>query len=186
MPMTILSVQILALTYTASIWVIKGDLLMSIAKKVSAYLDQAGINYQLLNHSPSSNSLSSALQSNLSTSQIVKAVVLEDIQGGKLMAILPASHKISLRALNENFNRQFHIVKESHIYELFDDCKHGAVPPIAQVYELDRVYDECLLLQDTLYLEGGDHATLIKLSQDDFRKLLPNAPILRFSYQLFQ
>lgn len=184
--MMILSVQVFALTYTASVWLIKGDLLMSIAKKVRAYLDDADINYQLLTHTPSNNSLSSALQSNLTTSQIVKAIVLEDIQGDKLMAILPASHKISLRALNENFNRQFHIVKESHIYELFDDCKHGAVPPIAQVYELDRVYDECLLLQESLYLEGGDHTTLIQLTQEEFRKLLLNAPILRFSYQLFQ
>ena len=159
---------------------------MSIATKVSAYLDETHIKYQLVKHKPSNNTLSSAIKSNLSTSQVVKAVVLEDLQGEKLMAILPGSHKISLSALNENFNRQFHIVKESHIYELFDDCKHGAVPPIAQAYGINRVFDEFLMQQEQLYLEAGDHTSLIQLSQDEFRKLMQDAKSLRFSYQLFQ
>lgn len=159
---------------------------MSIAAKVSAYLDDAQIKYQLLTHQPSNNTLSSAINSNISSAQMVKAVVLEDLQGSKLMAIIPGSHKISLRALNEGLNRQFHIVKESHIYELFTDCKHGAIPPIAQAYGMNRVYDKSLLDQQELYLEAGDHATLIQLKQNEFSTLMQGAKGLCFSYQLFQ
>ena len=158
---------------------------MSIANTVSDYLDKNHIEYQLLQHKPSKNSLSSAIQAHIKTSQVVKAIMLEDIQGAKLMAILPASHKISLHDLNEHFKRQFQLMKESHIYELFEDCKHGAVPPLAQAYQIDRIYDAFLMEQDNLYLEAGDHISLIQLSQTEFRKLMQYSVPLRFSYQLF-
>lgn len=159
---------------------------MSIASKVNAYLDKTHIDYQLLQHRPSNNTLSSAIKANITASQIVKAVVLEDLENRKLMAILPGSHKISLSALNKNLNRHFHIVKESHIYELFDDCKPGAVPPLAQAYNMERVYDESLLQQALLYLEGGDHTSLIQVDQEEFRKLMQDSSPMSFSYQLFQ
>lgn len=158
---------------------------MGIASKVRDYLDKNHIEYKLLQHKPSKNSLSSAIQAHIQTSQVVKAIMLEDLQGGKLMAILPASHKISLHTLNEHFKRQFHLMKESHIYELFEDCKHGAVPPLAQAYQIDRVYDEFLMDQEQLYLEAGDHISLIQLSQTEFRKLMQYSVPLRFSYRLF-
>lgn len=159
---------------------------MSIATKVSAYLDETHINYQIIEHQPSQNSLSSAAKSHIKTSQLVKAVILEDLQGSKLMAILPSSHKVSLRALNEHFKRHFHIVKESHLYELFDDCKHGAIPPLAQAYDMDKVYDLFLTKQPLLYLEAGDHISLIELPQSEFKKLMLKSESLNFSYRLFQ
>ena len=158
---------------------------MSIANKVSAFLDKSHIDYQLLKHGPSQNSLSSARQSNIPTTQIAKAVILSDLQNRKLMAILPATHKISLSAINESYDRQFHIMKESHIYELFDDCEHGAVPPLAQPYHMERVYDLLLLEQPQIYLEAGDHQSLIKLTQKEFEKLMLGAKSLHFSHQLF-
>lgn len=158
---------------------------MSIANKVREYLDTNHIKYQLLQHQPSKNSLSSAIQADIKTSQLVKAIMLEDIQGGKLMAILPASHKISLNALNTHFNRQFRLMKESHIYDIFEDCKHGAVPPLAQAYQINRVYDEFLIRQDNLYLEAGDHISLIQLSQEEFKNLIQYSVPLKFSYRLF-
>jgi Ala-tRNA(Pro) deacylase len=158
---------------------------MSIANKVCAFLDKSHIDYQLLKHRPSQNSLSSAIQSNIATSQIAKAVILSDLQNRKLMAILPATHKISLSAINESYDRQFHIMKESHIYELFDDCEHGAVPPLAQPYHMERVYDLLLLEQPQIYLEAGDHQSLIKLTQKEFGKLMLGAKSLHFSHQLF-
>ncbi|MCP4324232.1 MAG: YbaK/EbsC family protein [Alteromonadales bacterium] len=158
---------------------------MTIASKVNDFLDNSDIHYQLIHHNPSSNSIDSALKSNVTTSQVVKAVMLEDLFGHKLMAILPTSHKLNLRALNKNFKRQFHIMKESHIYELFQDCKQGAIPPIAQAYGIERVYDKFLLQQAVLYLEAGDHTSLIRLSQHEFRKLMANTMALNFSHQIY-
>ncbi|MCW8995505.1 MAG: YbaK/EbsC family protein [Psychromonas sp.] len=158
---------------------------MSIINRVSAYLDKRHIHYQLLEHAPSHNSLSSAITSNVPTAQLVKGVMLEDHDANKLMAILPATHKISLRTLNKKLNRQFHLMKEAAIYDLFADCDHGAVPPIAEAYTLDKVYDESLMQQPNLYLEAGDHKSLIKLTRNEFGQLMHGARALHFSHRIF-
>jgi len=158
---------------------------MSIVAKVSAYLDKKHIHYQLLEHAPSHNALSSAISSNIPAAQLVKGVMLEDSEGKKLMAILPASHKVSLIILNEILNRHFHLMKEAAIYELFADCDHGAVPPLAEAYNIDRVYDHYLLQQPQLYLEAGDHRSLIKLEQNEFRQLMQDAQPLHFTHRVF-
>lgn len=158
---------------------------MSIVKKVSAYLDKEHIHYQLLKHSPSHSALSSAITSSVSTEQVVKGVMLEDHEGKKLMAILPASHKINLIALNDTLNRRFHLMKEAAVYELFEDCEHGAVPPIAEAYAMERIYEQLLTQQPQLYLEAGDHRSLIELTQDEFRQLMQGAQPLKFTHRVF-
>ncbi|MDX1300723.1 YbaK/EbsC family protein [Photobacterium sp.] len=158
---------------------------MSVVPRVSAYLDKAHVHYELLKHARSFNSLSSAIASNIPLTQVVKAVILEDHESRKLMAILPASHKINLSTLSEELNRQLHLMKEEDVFELFKDCEHGAVPPVAQAYHMDRVYDECLLEQPELYLEAGDHAYLMQLKKDGFIQLMDDAKCLHFSNQVF-
>lgn len=157
---------------------------MSIVTRVSAYLDDRHIHYQLRRHAPSHNSLSSAITSHIAATQLVKAVILEDREGQKLMAILPASHKISLITLNEMLNRQFHLVNEAAIYQLFADCDHGAVP-VVEPCNMDRVYDQYLLQQPYLYLEAGDHESLIELPRDEFLRLMQGARALHFSHRVF-
>ena len=158
---------------------------MSIVNKVSAYLDKNNIHYQLLEHAPSHNSLSSATASNIPAAQLVKGVMLEDREGNKLMAILPATHKVSLISLNEKLNRQFHLMKEAAIFELFADCDHGAVPPLAEAYSMEKVYDVCLMQQPYLYLEAGDHKSLIKLTRGEFGQLMHGAEPLHISHRVF-
>lgn len=158
---------------------------MSIVNKVSAYLDKNHIHYQLLEHAPSHNSISSAINANIPAAQLVKGVMLEDHDGNKLMAILPATHKVSLISLNEKLNRQFHLMKEAAVFELFTDCEHGAVPPVAEAYHMELVYDVCLLQQPYLYLEGGDHKSLIKLTRDEFGQLMHGVEPLHISHRVF-
>ena len=158
---------------------------MSIVNRVSAYLDKRHIHYQLLEHAPSHNSLSSANSADIPAAQLVKGVMLEDHDGNKLMAILPATHKVSLIVLNKKLDKQFHLMKEAAIYELFADCDHGAVPPIAEAYKMDKVYDEYLMQQPHLYLEAGDHQSLIKLTRSEFGQLMHGARPLHFSHRVF-
>lgn len=158
---------------------------MSIVNKVSAYLDKNHIQYQVLEHAPSHNSVSSAITANIPVAQLVKGVMLEDHDGKKLMAILPATHKVNLISLNEKLNRQFHLMKEAEIFGLFNDCDHGAVPPLAEAYNMDLVYDVCLMQQPYLYLEAGDHKSLIKLTRDEFGQLMHGVEPLHISHRVF-
>ena len=158
---------------------------MSITNRLSAYLDKKHIHYQLLNHSPSLNSLSSASNSNIPAAQLVKGVMLEEHNGNRIMAVLPTTHKVNLTTLNTKLHRQFHLMKEAAIYKLFADCEPGAIPPVADAYNIPKIYDEALMLQTHLYLEAGDHCSLIKLTRSEFAQLMQGARPMHFTHQVF-
>jgi Ala-tRNA(Pro) deacylase len=117
--------------------------------------------------------------------QIAKAVILEDHEGKHLMAIVPADYKVSLSMLSYELNRSFKLAKEADVYQMFKDCDIGAVPPVPSVYHLDAVYDEELTKEQELFLESGDHETLIKVSREDFMRLMASYKHSKFSRKVF-
>jgi Ala-tRNA(Pro) deacylase len=101
--------------------------------------------------------------------------------GSYLLAVLPASHRISLPELRMELGEDVDMASESNIDALFWDCAHGAVPPVGECYGLDVIVDETIDQQPEIYFEGGDHLTLVHMSQSQFARLNANARHDRFS-----
>lgn len=159
---------------------------MSISTRVSNYLDSQNIRYETVHHGLSNSSMSTAMAAHVSPESIAKAVVLEDDEGRRLMAVLPANYKISLHKLRDQLNvLDLHIVNESQVYQMFNDCDPGAVPAVGQAYNLNTVYDEVLNQHIDIYLEAGDHETLIHLTHKQFEKLMEDNKHARFSGEVF-
>ena len=158
---------------------------MSVVSRVDEYLEAHQIKYDLVNHAHSDSSLSSARLAQISPMKLAKAVVLEDHEGRRMMALLPSTHKISFHKLAEEMNRDFHLLSEQQVYEMFKDCHPGAVPPVSHAYHMDAVYDDLLAEQKDIFLEAGDHESLIHLKQDEFIKLVENCRHSRFSGEVF-
>ncbi|MCC2616433.1 YbaK/EbsC family protein [Aestuariibacter halophilus] len=156
---------------------------MSSDNRVTHYLDSQHIRYELRSHPHSKSSLGSALSADVPLHDMAKAVMLEDHDGKHMMAILPCDYKVSLRALQDELHRDFKLVKEAKVYQLFTDCDSGAVPPVPQAYHMEAIYDEALEECNTVYLECGDHETLIAMDKEDFVRMLGNAKHGRFSYR---
>ena len=70
---------------------------------------------------------------------------------------------------------------KTEIRQLFPDCALGAVPPVGEAYELDVIVDDSIQEQPDVYLEGGDHATLVHMDQAQFARLMAEARHGRFS-----
>ncbi|MCP4986798.1 MAG: hypothetical protein GY928_12330 [Colwellia sp.] len=74
-------------------------------------------------------------------------------------------------------------MKERAVSQVFADCNQGAIPPAPYAYnmiceqELDKI--------SQVYLESGDHKTLLCLSQDGFHKLMTSGKHIHFSRQVF-
>jgi len=158
---------------------------MSGDNRVTHYLENHQIRYNIVPHAHSNSSVGSAISAEIPMHNIAKAVVLEDHEGRNMMAILPADYKVSLGKLSDELNRSFHLVKEAEVYKMFTDCDYGAVPPVPNAYYMNAVYDDELVNNDTLFLESGDHETLIKINNEDFKRLMESHRHLRFSYQAF-
>ncbi len=74
-----------------------------------------------------------------------------------------------------------HMADETEINRLFGDCAHGAVPAVGKCYGLDIIVDDSIQAQPDIYMEAGDHATLLHMGHAQFARLTANAPHGRFS-----
>jgi Ala-tRNA(Pro) deacylase len=48
----------------------------------------------------------------------------------------------------------------------------GAVPPLPEAYAVDAFVDESFDQQPDIYLEGGDHRSLVHMTGADFRAIM--------------
>jgi Ala-tRNA(Pro) deacylase len=152
---------------------------MAIARTFQRYLDQHVI-YDVIPHEPTMSSMRTAEACHIAGKCLAKGVVLRR-DGGYLLAVLPASHHILLSDLRSQLGEDVHLAAEAEIDQLFRDCARGAVPPIGDCYGLDTIVDDSIDAEPEVYLEGGDHATLVRLTHAQFAKLTADARHGRFS-----
>ena len=153
---------------------------MAIAPTFQRYLATKKLAYDIVAHEPTKSSMRTAEACRIPGDRIAKAVVLRD-ELGYVLAILPASHHIRLNDLRTQLGLDVELAAEYEIEELFDDCVPGAIPPIGECYGLDPVVDDSIDEQPDVYLEGGDHETLVHMNQAQFAALMATARQACFS-----
>ncbi|MGY3571480.1 aminoacyl-tRNA deacylase [Vibrio paucivorans] len=158
---------------------------MTIATKVNYFLEKNDIHYRSIRHYHSAGSISSALAADISTKQMAKAVILEDHDGHKMMAVLPADKKVSFSVINEKFNAKYHLISETDVHRMFSDCEAGAVPPVGGAYNIRVICDQLLDILDEVYIEAGDHQTLLQLDKPAFKSLMSGAKHMRFGKESY-
>lgn len=149
---------------------------MTIAPKVDQYLDDQNIPYDTVHHAPSHSSVQSAIAAQVPLGHVAKAVVLKDDIDNYLMAVVPASSRVQIKHMREITDSSMKLASEQELQQQFKDCEKGAIPPVGQAYEMDMIWDSKLGEMPDLYLEAGDHETLIHLEQDAFQDLVGDSP----------
>ncbi|MPZ56751.1 MAG: hypothetical protein GEU91_09705 [Rhizobiales bacterium] len=152
---------------------------MAIAPTLQRYLDQH-VTYAVIPHESTMSSIRTAEACRISGECLAKGVLLRG-NNGYMLAVLPASHHIRLSDLRTQLGEEVDLATEAEIDTVFRDCVHGAVPPVGDCYGLDTIVDDSIDGQPDVYLEAGDHATLIHLRHDQFEKLTADARHGRFS-----
>jgi Ala-tRNA(Pro) deacylase len=148
---------------------------MTLARSLEDYLRERGVGYEVLPHRPTHLSLESAHVSHVPAACFAKAVVLGDEQG-YVMAVTPADHRLRLGVLHHRLGRRLGLATEQELRRLFKDCEPGAIPPLGPLYGMEVIVDEALDGRPEVYFEAGNHRDLIRVSGEDFRRLLPDAP----------
>jgi Ala-tRNA(Pro) deacylase len=156
---------------------------MTISATVQRYLQGRGVPYEVLTHPLTGSSSETAQSAHISGERIAKTVVLRvgDTGDGYLLAVLPASHHLSLELLRQWLGRSAELASEQEIGKLFPDCELGAIPPLGEAYGLDVVLDDSLAGLHEVCFEGGDHRSLVRVGGEQFRQLLSGARHGRFS-----
>ena len=148
---------------------------MGIAVSLREYLDDHHINYEVMTHEPTGSSLQTAQASHVPGDCLAKGVILTR-EGGCVLAVVPASSKVRLDAIEQMLHCPVGLASEDEVSSLFPDCEAGAVPPIGAAYAVDTIIDESLDHQRDLYMEGGDHRSLIHMPRMEFQNLMKDVP----------
>jgi len=152
---------------------------MSIAPTLQRHLDR-NVTYDVITHEATMSSTRTAQACHVSGDRLAKAIVLRH-DGGYMLAVLPASHHIRLTDLKRQVGDDVALADEGEIERLFPDCALGAVPAVGECYGLDVIVDDTIQERPEVYLEGGDHMTLVHMNQAQFARLMAEARHGRFS-----
>lgn len=144
---------------------------MAIAMTISNYLDEHGIEYDILSHPHTATSGQTAEASHVPGTRLAKSVILED-DLGYLMVVLPSSRQVDLGEVHRQMNRNLGLATENELSQLFRDCEIGALPALGPAYGIETVVDDVLAEQPDIYFEAGDHEQLIHVSAEAFNTLL--------------
>lgn len=153
---------------------------MTIAKKLQNYIDGEGIPYDTVAHHRTATAGQAAQAAHVPGGSLAKSVVVHH-DTGYVLAVVPSTHRIELSALQQVVDRRLGLASEDEVGTLFDDCDIGAVPPVGSAYNIPVVLDQSLDDAGDIYFEGGDHKTLVHMTGGDFRILMKDARIARFS-----
>ena len=153
---------------------------MAIAIALARYLAERGVKYDVVEHSHTATALDSARTSHISLDRLAKAVVLKG-DNGFMLAVLPASSHIQFTQLRKQIGADVDMASEEQIESLFHDCEPGAVPALGAPYGLKVIVDDSLASEPEIYLEGGDHASLVHVSGSEFQELMADARHARFT-----
>jgi len=153
---------------------------MSIAPTLQKYLAAENIQYEEILHELSMSSTRTAEACHVSGDRLAKGIVLRR-DGEYMLAVMPASHHLRLSELRTKLGDNVDMADETEINQLFRDCTQGAVPAVGKCYGLDIIVDDSIEAQPEIYMEAGDHQTLLHLTHAQFARLTANAPHGRFS-----
>src|SRR6266852_3990903 len=142
---------------------------MTIAPTLQKYLDQ-NVTYEVIPHEPTLSSMRTAEACHISGDGLAKGIVLRR-DGEYMLAIMPASHHLRLSELRTKLGDNVDMADETEINQLFRDCAHGAVPAVGKCYGLDIIVDDSIEAQPEIYMEAGDHQTLLHLTHAQFARL---------------
>ena len=153
---------------------------MTTALRVAAYLRNAQVDYETVNHPAAPTSSEIAESAHIPGNQVVKAVLLKD-EKGHLLAVLPSTHQIDFGAIRSLYHRSLDLAGENELRSYFPDCDLGSVPPVGAAYTLDTIADKSLQDEELLYFEAGDQNQLIKVDRPTFVNLMAVAEWAYFS-----
>lgn len=149
---------------------------MSLSPTVRKYLDDRHVDYAVVTHRRTMDSMHSAEAAHVPGDCLAKAIVLKD-EMGYLVTVVPATYKLRMPQVHEATGRShLGMAVEDEVARLFQDCDFGAVPAIAGAYGLDGMWDQSLRYAETVFFEGGDHESLVQVTGSDFQKLMGSAP----------
>ena len=141
------------------------------AQKLKKLLDDSDIKYVSINHSPAYTARETAASTLVPRREFAKTIIV-DLDGEKVMAIIPASRHVDVTAVVQLAGAQSgHLATEEEFRTLFPDCEVGAMPPFGTLYDMRVFFDEMVKEVDDICFNAGSHGQIICMECDAYLAL---------------
>jgi Ala-tRNA(Pro) deacylase len=142
------------------------------ANKLKAYLDEQGVRYVSIRHSPAFSAQEVAASAHVAGRDFAKTVVVK-LDAETAMVVVPANRRLLLHDLREMLDSAtVRLASENEFKELFPDCETGAMPPFGNIYGMKVFVDVELSHQREIAFNAGSHTEVIKMAYADFDRLV--------------
>jgi Ala-tRNA(Pro) deacylase len=102
----------------------------------------------------------------------VAKTVLVSVDDDFVLAVLPATHQISLSMLKDCLGAgSVELATEEQLVTVFPDCERGVAPPFGTQYNLTTIVDRSLIEDENIVFESNSHSEAISLRYDDYAKI---------------
>lgn len=141
-------------------------------RKLKEFLDTGKIKYVCVSHSVAYTAQEIAARAHVRGNELAKTVMVK-LDGKMAMTVLPATYQIDFNLLKKASGaKTAQLATEAEFKGLFPDCELGAMPPFGNLYGFDVYVAETLAEDDEIAFNAGSHAELIKMSYEDFERLV--------------
>ena len=158
---------------------------MNALHRMERFLDQHMIPFEIVAHPHTQTSAETARAAGVPSNRLAKGVLL-DGQGCQMVAMIPADQEIHLGKLGLDHGMEFSLADEASVSRLFSECEPGVVPGLPNAWGVEMVWDDDLMAQPDVYLEGGDHKRLLHIETRHLRDIFGDAPHCHFSQPRMQ
>ncbi|MDZ7290702.1 MAG: YbaK/EbsC family protein [candidate division KSB1 bacterium] len=145
---------------------------MSPLQKLTSYLDERKIPYEIIHHKRDFTAQRTAADTHTPGKAFAKTVIL--VVDGKFgMFVLPAMLKIDLEKVKHELGaKEVRLATESEFSGICTNCEVGAMPPFGTLYNLP-VYVSPLITEDQLItFNAGTHEDVVRMRYNDYEKLV--------------
>jgi len=145
---------------------------MPVLKKLRAFLDDAGVSYEILSHPRAYTSEGVAAAQHVPGRALAKVVIAK---GGDHfhMAVLPATSRLDVHKLGQLVGDSHTVLASGAEFgSRFPGCEVGAMPPFGNLYDMPVWADPRLSEHDSIVFEAGSHTQTIRLGWNDFVSLV--------------
>jgi Ala-tRNA(Pro) deacylase len=155
---------------------------MGIPVKLIEFLNQGRVRYEVIHHPEAFTAQELAAIEHVKGKNHAKVVM---VKAGpeKLMAVLPADHRVDLAKLDQALGQRTMLATEAEFKALFPDCAVGTMPPFGKLYGLPTYVDRSLTTDEFIVFEAGTHTDAVRLSYADYARLA-DAKVADFAVKL--
>lgn len=145
---------------------------MAPVNRIMKVLDDFAVPYRRISHRDAFTASDVARESHVAKEATAKVVVVRDLEGRSLMAVLPASARLDLGALERATGwSSLRLATEREMDVMFPDCEPGAMPPFGGPYDMPTYVDACLRQSPEVYFQAGNHHETFVVPWAEYERL---------------